>query len=360
MAISWTDTVRDETTGNRVRVDGGVTHVGLVMGPPTTTEERVMSDVYANVTRVPVWDEERGEPSEVATAYHFECDDRVGSATVDFDRTRPDYLAWVAKRDALAAKAESDRLEREAYEAEARAKAVALPLVKGAEVVVTRARKKGVKGVRGTVGWIGASDYGHRVGIDPLDGGTRVWTASKNVDVVLPGKPVDYIPLGGWTGLAEKALTEAEEKAEALAEYVAQVPGKGSVVTHTASGTVCQIFWKKGWRLGMRRKGSPKSEDPIWARAWEVEMSDGTRLGKPPGWVDRPAKGSKPAPTPAGFTDEGLKGPSAALLALPEPYCNIRELVEVGVGSFNALDAEGGFLVALPKSGAQKIAALLG
>lgn len=388
MAISWTKSVKDPETGEMVRVDDGVTHEGLVRGAPYTEERRVMSDVYAMVTFVSVWDAEKGEPGQdVALAYHFELGNRIGSSTVDFDRTRPDYLAWKAK---VAEEAEAARLAKIKAEEEAqeeRFRAMALELKKGCEVVAVRARKKGVKGVRGTVGWFGENAYGPRVGIDPLDGCGRVWTAAKNCDVVLPGKPLDWEPEGGWRAMAEAKEAKEAAQAEALAAYEASGPSKGDYVTHIENGIEGRVFWVKGSRLGMKRRGAPKKEDPIWANFWEVRLTDGTVMGHPPGWVDRSkgkAKASKPkvpahfapiaAPkkAPAGFTDEGLGSEpsrevvkagadlSAKLLVMPKPYCDIRALAEEADGSWTARDVSGAFLMSLPSGAARKIAALLG
>ena len=368
MAIEWTKRVRNAETGREEWVDDGVTHEGLVMGPGSTREERVMSDVYANVTRVPVWDPVKGEPSEVATAYHFECGSRVGKATVDFDRTRPDYLAWIAQRDAAAKKYAAEKAAREAKEKEARDRAEALPLEKGSEVVVTSGRKV-PKGTRGVIIWMGSGNYGPRVGLKDASGEVH-WTAAGNVTTVVPGKDVGYVPPGGWEALVEARRKASMSHEAAMDAYLETVPRKGDRVTSLESGISGKVFWVKGSRLGFKAR---KGDDPIWANAWEVRKEDGTVCSKPPGWVDRKPKGKGtpaggPKKAPAGFMDHGLGAPTASepvvtpdpkLLAMPAPYCNIRSLEEREDGSWAALDASGAFLVSLPRSGADKIAALL-
>jgi hypothetical protein len=346
-----------------------VPHEGLVMGPKWTREERVMSDIYADVTYITVWDPKACKPTDVALAYHFDLGAYSrGLATVDFDETRPDYVAYLAAREEAARKAEVARLKAEAEARVERAKAKVLKLEKGAEVVVTSGRKV-PRGTRGTVIWTGDGNYGPRVGIKDASGEAH-WTAESNVTVVLPGKDPSYVPPGGWEALAEGVRAKEEADRDAMASYLETVPRKGDTVTHLESGVVGRVFWVKGTRLGMKRKGAPKSEDPIWVSAWGVRKADGSVCGKPPGWVERdkkPAPAPAPAPKaapPAGFTDVGLgaeeaSGPSEKLLAMPAPFCNIRSLVEAEDGSWKALDASGALVVILPRATADSIAALL-
>lgn len=127
------------------------THTGLVVGPTHREERRVMSDIYADVTSVRVWNPEKGTTEWIETGVHFELCHKFGSAVVD---APPEILLRVAEMDAAAERA---REERRIAEAAAERQRIALyhhnrPVV-GKRMRVTRGRKVPV-GTVGEVFWV--------------------------------------------------------------------------------------------------------------------------------------------------------------------------------------------------------------
>lgn len=147
MAIKWTEYESNSSTVKRT----WVTHEGLVVGGTTTTCERVMSDIYADVSRCTVWNPEKGTTEPVTLGYHFECCTTFGHATVD---ASVEILAEVA-RQAAEAKARYEAAEAARYEAarKAREEAVRNAPEYGKVMVVTRGRKVPV-GTVGKVFWM--------------------------------------------------------------------------------------------------------------------------------------------------------------------------------------------------------------
>lgn len=147
--------------------------------------ERIMSDVYANVSYAECWDAEKGAVIEWAYG-NSEFGTHSAHLSVEVDAT-PETLAaveaWKAAEEAkhLAAKAAADEAARVAELATPR---------KGKVVVVARGRKV-KKGLVGEVIWMG---WGRafkdwlpapmRAGVQPLDGGEVVWLDAKHLDVV--------------------------------------------------------------------------------------------------------------------------------------------------------------------------------
>ncbi len=147
MAITWT-TYRP----NSYEVQSTkVTHEGLVVSESWTREERVMSDIYANVSYCLVWNAEKGCTETVCLGHHFELCSTFGKATVDAD---PAVLAEVARQaaEAAARKAAAEQAAYEAREA-ARAEAIRNAPEKGKLMKVVRGRKVPV-GTVGKVFWM--------------------------------------------------------------------------------------------------------------------------------------------------------------------------------------------------------------
>jgi len=146
MAINWTTY---SATGNIESTE--TTHQGLVVGGKYVREERVMSDVYANVSYCTVWNPESKTMESIVLGYHFECGRKFGEATVD---ASPEILAELARRAEVA---EADRIAREAAQAEARRlaaiEAEANRPVHGKTMKVVKGRKV-AKGTVGKVFWI--------------------------------------------------------------------------------------------------------------------------------------------------------------------------------------------------------------
>lgn len=157
--------------------------VGRVVGTVVRVE-RIMSDVWADVTYAVVWDGEDGfyETSVYNSEFGAVGLDELGFHILEVDA--PDgikayYECWKAmKEEEARVAAEKARVAREAERAAAAAKEPR----KGRKIKVVRGRKVPV----GTVGeciWVGHGDYGLRVGLKTTDG-TVHWTAAKNVEAV--------------------------------------------------------------------------------------------------------------------------------------------------------------------------------
>jgi biotin carboxyl carrier protein len=145
--------------------------------------ERIMSDVYADVTYAECWDAEKGKLVEWAYA-NSEFGYHSHHLSVEVDAT-PETLAAVAaykvKLEEAAAAA------REAAKEAARQAELATPR-KGKVVVVARGRKV-KKGTTGTVIWYGAGkSFGYgpapmRAGVKDANGEVH-WVDAKHLDVL--------------------------------------------------------------------------------------------------------------------------------------------------------------------------------
>lgn len=246
MAIIRTNKETQETT---------TTHAGLVVKVWVKCV-RVMSDVYDNQQYARVWNPETEAPETVSCgyAYHGNFDDVVIDAS---DEIVAKVKAWEAAVNA------KQVAENKAYDhklREAAAKERVLAPTKGATVEVVKGRKVPV----GTVGncvWVGAGDYGMRVGVKD-EAGKVHWTAASNVVAVLEGVPTDEAPEGGWSAYLETVL-EAEAAVNAVG------PQKGEWVALASDASVFgKVFWKKGTRLGFK---VDRKSDPTWANVDEVQ-----------------------------------------------------------------------------------------
>jgi hypothetical protein len=161
-----------------VNTKDGMAFEGAVLGTGSKTE-RIMSDVYADVTyavvfdgsvvkNVPVWNSEFPTTNSVT----LDATDEV------FEAARAFFIAD-----------ELTRMNRE-YENSVNQRCYnAMKVEKGKDVVVARGRKV-AKGTSGRVFWMGDNGWGMSVGIELADG-TRVFTAAKNVDVMNPDEYLD-------------------------------------------------------------------------------------------------------------------------------------------------------------------------
>jgi len=179
MAISWTD----DRSGAK-----WTSHEGFVVGPVFCKDERVMSDIYAYVTRVWVWNTTTCQPETVVLNYGFELNTQTGVAVVD---ATPDVAAahaeYIRKQEEQIAEA---LRVYEAAQAVVRAKELAAiahanNIVNGTIVRVVG----GPKADRGTVGkvfWKRDGRLGVQVGDEKLPNGYAknvCWTNVKNVEV---------------------------------------------------------------------------------------------------------------------------------------------------------------------------------
>ncbi len=140
-------------------------------------EERVMSDVYADVLYAKVYKADADTFEDVYVRAYFECDPGTSTATVDATQAIQDLYA--AHQAVKAAEHALNEAKRSRTIALAALKAPA----KGRTVKVVKGRKVPV----GTVGecfWMGSNDFGARVGIKDASG-NKHFTAASNVEAVI-------------------------------------------------------------------------------------------------------------------------------------------------------------------------------
>jgi hypothetical protein len=183
----------------RARV-GDPMWIGLVLRVETQTE-RIMSDVWADVTTAVVWDPAKGAPSNV----HIGDSEFGAEKVAEVDATAD----VVAAHDAWEAAREAERVAAEEARREADAKARLHEVQRGCRAVVARGRKV-AKGTEGRVFWIGQGGFGPRAGLETDDGQT-VWIALSNLDRVLPPKPEGM----SWRAFAAYIAELQAEAAEA-------------------------------------------------------------------------------------------------------------------------------------------------
>jgi hypothetical protein len=129
-----------------------VSHKGCVLVSPYTHHERVMSDIYADVSYTKVWNPEKQCIETIHLKAHFELDHSDVKVEVD---ALPEYrqaaLEWEAEQERQRAEAEAKRQRAEA-EKEARKPR------RGAMVEVIRKNKRlPEKGTIGVCIWTGHS-----------------------------------------------------------------------------------------------------------------------------------------------------------------------------------------------------------
>lgn len=147
MAIKWTEYESNSSTVKRI----WTTHEGLVVGESWTTRERVMSDIYADVSHCTVWNPEKGTTETANLGDHFELCSTFGHATID---ASAEILAEVA-RLAADAKTRFEAAETARIEAARKASEEAARNAPeyGKRMVVFRGRKVPV-GTVGKVFWM--------------------------------------------------------------------------------------------------------------------------------------------------------------------------------------------------------------
>lgn len=161
-----------------VRTKDGLAFDGAVLGTVSKTE-RIMSDVWAEITYAVVWD---GSVVKNVPVWNSEFPS-TNSVTLDatdevFEAARAFFIADELARLNLA---HENSVNQRCYDAGI--------VQKGKDVVVARGRKV-AKGTSGRVFWMGDNGWGMSVGIELADG-TRVFTAAKNVDVMNPDEYLD-------------------------------------------------------------------------------------------------------------------------------------------------------------------------
>ena len=160
MAIVWTEYAPN--TWNQTVVRTWTTHEGLVVEDAWRREQRVMSDVYADVSYCRVWNPETKMTEVVNIGTHFECCNTFGKATVD----APADILEERDRQVAAANLQRVLAERSAAEiavAERKAAMVNFP-ERGKVMRVVRGRKVPV-GTVGEVFWMDNPRRPTRVGL---------------------------------------------------------------------------------------------------------------------------------------------------------------------------------------------------
>lgn len=149
MAIQWTEygPNSDRTLIKRT----WTSHEGLVVGPTTTREVQIMSDVYCDASYVQVWNSEKGHTEQVCLGQHIDLCSILGMAVPD----APVEIQAEAARQAAEAQAAAQAAQDARWAAEAKAMEEALRNTPepGKVMVVTRGRKVPI-GTVGKVFWV--------------------------------------------------------------------------------------------------------------------------------------------------------------------------------------------------------------
>lgn len=206
--------------------DGVVTHAGRVLSV-TTREQRVMSDVYADVTSAAVINDD-GSTSDVHVKAHFECDTRHAYAVVD---ATPEALALMAARGKRAG-AENAVKAATALVAKlskaGRPVVPVLPRCRVGDTVMVTGKTPGLeKGSLLTVCWAGTSRYSDQARVGVLVNGAKVYCAETKVTRVASVAELEAADEAAAVATArnEAARVEALAAAEAdLASALAAVP----------------------------------------------------------------------------------------------------------------------------------------
>ncbi len=149
MAVSWREYGWNQESST---LKGTWTsHEGLVVEGNFTTCERVMSDIYADVSHCKVWNPELKRAVTLDLGAHFELCSKFGTATVD---APAEILAEVARQaEEAKATAQAAQEARRAAEVKAAAEAALNAPEYGKVMVVTRGRKTLI-GTVGKVFWM--------------------------------------------------------------------------------------------------------------------------------------------------------------------------------------------------------------
>ena len=272
MAIQWTGRVKgSDSRYTREWKPDGVSHEGLVVTASWTKCVRVMSDVWENQTFVKVWDVESQEVQTI-TIYTTNLSSRCGRVS-EVDAPAHIIAAYTAAEDRKArlraAREELDAAMRLDKEAQGELKKV----VNGREVIVVKGRKVPV-GTRGIVRWMGATEWGYRVGISVTGQDKLTYTSISNCEALVAGLEPNEIPVGGWAAYRDVVI--AAETAT-----IASRPKKGHRVRIIADGTKGTLFWINGDRCGVDtrpvKEQRGRSPEPLWLPLDEVERLDGSR-----------------------------------------------------------------------------------
>jgi hypothetical protein len=294
MAIRWKKQVvgSDGRYTREWRPDG-ISHEGLVVTPSWVNHSvRIMSDVWENQTCVKVWDPE-AEEVKTLVIYTTGMSSRCGEVT-EVDAPAEIIEAYEAAEARKKRVQEAAAEIYEAREAEEAARKDLKQVHTGRKVVVVKGRKVPV-GTEGIVRWCGATEWGHRVGLEVVGEEKLVYTSIQNCEGIVPGLAADQTPVGGWAAYRD-AVIAAERTT------LSSRPSKGHRVRIIADGTEGTLFWINGERCGVDPRPAKEQRgrcpNPIWLQVDELERLNGNRS----------VKVSAPAAVPA---------PQKAVLAAP-------------------------------------------
>ena len=153
MAIQWTEygSSPDGGYGRRPIKREWTTHEGLVVSESWTQVERVMSDIYADVSYVNVWNPDTEKVVRVTIGTHFELGFTFGSPTLD---ASSEILDEIARQAAEAKRLADEARERQRIEdSRKRVEAKFHAPERGKVMEVVRGRKV-PQGTVGTVFWV--------------------------------------------------------------------------------------------------------------------------------------------------------------------------------------------------------------
>lgn len=188
-----------------VTENGLVTYVGRVVSV-VKREERVMSDIYADVSYANVIEED-GSMKSLHLRSHFELCSSTRWAVAD---ATPEWLAYAEAKARLGGAEQRLAVAEKAVERAAKPVAPAIPAVAKGDLVMVSGKAEGLtKGDILEVVWAGTSRYSDAARVGLLVGGQKVYCAATKVTRV------------GSTAELETAEREAAEATVAHREAAA-------------------------------------------------------------------------------------------------------------------------------------------
>jgi hypothetical protein len=202
-----------------VFTNGVVTHAGRVLSV-SKREERVMSDVYADVTYADVVNDD-GTCQEVQVRAHFECDTRIAYAVAD---ASPEWRALAAAKAGLARAQYAVKDASKLVASAARPVPPSLPTIARGDLVEVTGKVAGLaKGDLLTVAWAGWSQYSGAARVGFAVGAGKVYCPASKVTRVCSTAELEAADLATERNRESAALNMAEATAAlAAAETVYQ------------------------------------------------------------------------------------------------------------------------------------------
>lgn len=202
--------------------EGAVSYVGRVVRV-TRREERVMSDIYADVWRARVVKDD-GSTEDVWVNSNFELDTRRGKATADL---APEWArlmeAYDAKRAAEGRLATAEKVAKDAE----RGVPPRYPEPRKGDLVMVTGKAKGLpeKGTFAEVVWTGTSKFSGAARVGILVNGEKVYCPASKVTRAATSEELeaaDEVAAEATAKWREKAARELEAATMAVAEATAE------------------------------------------------------------------------------------------------------------------------------------------